>query len=118
MIPSAVEAGRSPGCDCNRKGGPVTREEFIGRAADAMLRRRGLDPERPLPGFLRVNAVEAATVALDAVGAWTAWCRLEEIRDEHGASASGKYCRTCDDLEGPNFPCETRRMAESHVGSR
>jgi hypothetical protein len=113
----------------------VTKEEFIGRAADAILRAGGFDPDKAHLGLKRLpapatdstmemlavgerlKAIEKATAALEAVAAWTAWCRLEEIRDEHRATANGDYCRACDDFEGPNYPCETRRIAEAHVGA-
>lgn len=48
----------------------MTREEFIGIAADAILRAHGHDPAGACPGFTRYQAVEDATAALEAVGAW------------------------------------------------
>ncbi len=96
----------------------MTKEEFIGRAAHAILRNMGYPNPDDAPGARLMVAVADATAALEAVGAWTAWCRLEEIRDEHAVMPDGRYCKTCDEIEGPNYPCSTRRIAEAHVGAR
>jgi hypothetical protein len=71
-----------------RKERPVTREEFIGRAADAILRKGGFNPDAAHLGLKRLpppatdatmemlavgerlRAIEKATAALGAVGAW------------------------------------------------
>jgi hypothetical protein len=68
----------------------VTKEEFIGRAADAILRAGGFDPDKARLGLKRLpapatdstmemlaigerlKAIEKATAALEAVGAWRA----------------------------------------------
>ncbi len=89
----------------------MTKDEFVGKAADELRKLYA-------PGVEEGHLRNLATVALEAVGAWSAWCRLEEIRDEHAVMPDGRYCKTCDEIEGPNYPCSTRRIAEAHVGSR
>ena len=46
----------------------MTREEFIGRAADALMKHYGVTNETEADYL--VPCVDAATAALDAVGAW------------------------------------------------
>lgn len=62
----------------------MTREEFIGIAADAILRDQGLDP-KDCPMVRTLAAVAHATAALEAVGAWDL---LEELRNIAGANPS------------------------------
>jgi hypothetical protein len=47
----------------------VTKEEFIGRAADALVRSDGHEPADVEPQAV-IAYVEVASVALEAVGAW------------------------------------------------
>lgn len=48
----------------------MTREEFIGRAADAMMRSQGLESPDLVEDEAIAGYVEMAEAALDAVGAW------------------------------------------------
>lgn len=47
----------------------MTREELIGIAAEAILRYEGHSPEKAHPAYALL-AVQQATAALEAVGAW------------------------------------------------
>jgi hypothetical protein len=58
----------------------VTREEFIGRAADAILRYGGQDPET-CPGEVTVEAVYMAQAALEAVEFFRLNEAFDSIRD-------------------------------------
>jgi hypothetical protein len=83
---SHVELHPGSGCDPRSAKGWVlmTREEFIGIAADAVLRYGAQDPGS-CPAEVTVEAIQMAEVALEAVGAWelfTAAHRFERDRAE------------------------------------
>jgi hypothetical protein len=70
----------------------VTKEEFIGRAADAILRARAFDPEKPLPGFVRDAAISWAYAALEAVGAWETRQALKDVLANASWNWQDKSC--------------------------
>jgi hypothetical protein len=56
----------------------MTREEFVARAADAILRYGGEDPEA-CPADATVEAVCMAEAAIEAVGAWQTYEALAGV---------------------------------------
>ncbi len=93
----------------------MTREEFIGRAADALMRRSFIDPGDASAGVIS-GYVEQAEAVLEAVGAWSLQVTLETVRDLHRPVSSGAYCVLCDEMVEPDYPCSTVRAVRLVLG--
>ena len=90
----------------------MTREEFIGKAADAICRSDGSDPEA-IPLWATQEYVVMATAALEAVRAWESHEWISGVSGRGCEHYTSSNCRIAGRIKGAKYmadawcrPCE------------
>jgi hypothetical protein len=96
----------------------VTKEEFIGRAADALMRFAGIDPEGPVDADVVLLCVEQASAALEAVGAWDFYESAKRNQWRRSEVGMARVCRDCGRSETAGHPdnCQIGRALAAVEG--